>query len=239
MSKKIVDTPSVEVFLKSWNLYQEIIANNYMFHREISAAVQPQFLNFKADQSIRVIDLGSGDSSMVLPMLKPEKISSYIGCDLSQPALTIAQKTLDERLISHQLICDDMLNVITELPASSADIIFSSYALHHLNSTQKTKIINEISRVLAPEGRFILIDVFREASEDRAAYMRNYMSTLKREWVKLTPEAQTRIIEHATEFDFPEHAKFYQTTCRNAGLCDGIQFAKHTWHEVFVFNKLY
>ncbi len=238
MSKKIADTPSVEVFLKSWNLYQEIIANNYMFHREISAAVQPEFLDQKADQSIRVIDLGSGDSSMVLPMLKPEKISSYIGCDLSQPALSIARKNLEARLISHQLISDDMLSVISELPASSAEIVFSSYALHHLNSTQKIKIINEVHRVLAPEGRFILIDVFREPTEDRATYMRNYMSTLQKTWVKLTPEAQKLIIEHATEFDFPEHTEFYRTTCENAGLCGGEQLAKHTWHEAFVFNKL-
>ena len=226
----------VEIFMKSWRVYQEIIVNNYMFHREITEAASTELTHLKPGQSLRILDLGAGDASMTLPLLPAERIASYIGCDLSQPALDLASHKLVTSDIPHQLVCDDMLKVAAEQSVDSFDLVISSYAMHHLNAQQKQQMIQEISRILAADGCFLLIDVFREMSEDRAAYMRHYMETLRRTWANLSPASQELVVDHATNYDFPEQTDFYSALCLKHGLGSGKQLAKHTWHEAWLFT---
>jgi len=230
-------SPAVELFLKSWRLYQEIIEHNYMFHEQISLAAKEALEEFASNKRLRIVDLGCGDASMVLPLLSPKFIASYAGCDLSQPALAIAKPKLSEQGISHRLYCDDMRQFISNESDNNADVLIASYAIHHLNAIDKQHLIREIFRVLAPGGMFILIDIFREPGEDRAAYIRNYMSAVRQRWLNLSAESQSLVINHATEYDFPELPDFYQAYCKKAGLTAGQRLAKHTWHEAWVFTK--
>lgn len=227
----------VEIFLKSWRLYQEIIEHNYMFHQEITQAVSDELSYFKAGSTLRILDLGCGDASMALPLIPPDRIHEYAGCDLSQPALDIARQKLNANHTPHQLICDDMLRVAAEQPDNSFDLIISSYAIHHLNATQKEQIVRGIARMLTPDGCFVLIDIFREPAEDRAAYIRNYMDRLRENWTKLSPESQALVIDHATNYDFPEHPNFYASICQKHGLSSGKQLVKHTWHEAWLYTN--
>ena len=98
-------TAAVDLFQKSWRVYQDIIEHNYMFHREISAACRTMLQNFQPGQRLRILDLGCGDASMVLPLLAPDRIAFYLGCDLSQPALDIADAALEteQKSLSDQL----------------------------------------------------------------------------------------------------------------------------------------
>lgn len=228
---------AVEVFLKSWQVYQDIIAHNYMFHREISEAARSALKSFKPDRSLRILDLGCGDASMVLPLLSADRVARYIGCDLSQPALDIARVQLNAQQIPNQLICDDMLLVASELPNASVDVVFSSYAIHHLNAINKQRILEDIARVLVPGGCFVLIDIFRDPEEDRAAYMRNYMGIVLDQWANLSPESRDLVIDHAMAYDFPEHPRFYNSSCTSNGFMTGQRLTKHTWHEAWLFQK--
>ena len=227
----------MEIFLKSWRLYQEIIDHNYMFHQEITQAVASTLQGFKPESHLRILDLGCGDASMALPLIPPARITHYLGCDLSQPALDIARQKLNANHIPHQLICDDMVRVASEQTGSSIDLVISSYAIHHLNEPQKQQIVRDIARILTPDGRFVLIDIFREPNEDRAAYMRNYIGYLRATWNKLAPASQEMVVEHATNYDFPESADFYKALCQKHGLNAGKRLAKHTWHEAWLFAK--
>jgi len=227
----------VAIFMKSWRVYQDIIENNYMFHREITRAVSEEITHFKPNAAIKILDLGCGDASMAIPLREPELISSYLGCDLSKPALDIAGKALSEHHIANQLLCDDMLRVAMAQPDKSADLVISSYALHHLNKRQKEQIVQEISRILVPGGCFVLIDIFREPTEDRAAYMRNYMGRLRESWIQLTPESKEIVIDHATNYDFPETTRFFEMLCKKYSLAIGKPLAKHTWHEAWLFTN--
>lgn len=228
---------AVEVFLKSWQVYQTIIKHNYMFHHEISSACREALKQIRPGQRLRILDLGCGDASMALPLMTAERVACYVGCDLSQPALSIARTELDEMQVPHRLLCDDMTRVVAEQTDSSFDVVLSSFALHHLNASQKQQTVNEIHRVLQPGGAFLLIDVFRDPDEDRAAYMRNYLGYLKQHWTQLSPEAQQLIVNHATEYDFPEHPDFYQAACLKAGFGHATLLAKHTWHQAWLFQR--
>ena len=236
MPNKETDLSAVDVFLKSWQVYQDIIAHNYMFHHEISNSVRNALLDFKVDQKLNVLDLGCGDGSMTLTPLPPERIANYIGCDLSKPALDIAQHQIDALGISAKLLCDDMLRVVEEQPDQSIDLVLSSYAVHHLNANNKQQLVDHVTRVLKPDGQFILIDIFREPTEDRAAYMLHYTDAIRKTWNNLSPEAQDLVVNHATEHDFPEETAFYQSFCKKRGLRPGQKLAKHTWHEAWFFR---
>ncbi|MGI9143581.1 MAG: class I SAM-dependent methyltransferase [Fluviibacter sp.] len=231
------DQSAVQVFLKSWRVYQDIIRNNYMYHREISDAVRAALESYRANDQFRILDLGSGDGSMTLPLISANRIDAYIGCDLSKPALDIAEEQIKTLGISAQLICDDMLKVVSEQPDHSADLVYSSYAIHHLNTPQKQQMVGEIARVLAPGGLFVLIDIFLEPDEDRAAYMRHYMGRLKETWTALSSEAQDLIVNHATTYDFPEHPEFYGKLLGKHGFSNASLLAKHTWHEAWCFTN--
>lgn len=237
MSHTASNTNAVEVFMKTWRVYQDIIEQNYMFHREISAAARAAIDSFEPGKPLRFLDLGCGDASMALPLLSPDRISLYQGCDLSQPALDIARTQLTDLGIVHRLVCDDMRTFVSEQPTASADIVIASYALHHLNATDKQQLIREVIRTLAPGGQFLLIDIFREPNEDRANYMKHYMSQVRDTWVGLSPESQDLVINHATEFDFPEYPDFYQTHWQKAGFMSGQRIAKHTWHQAWAFTR--
>lgn len=237
MSHTPSSTDAVEVFMKSWRLYQDIIEHNYMFHREISAAARAAIDSFEPGKPLRVIDLGCGDASMALPFLNPDRVILYKGCDLSQPALDIARTQLTDLGIAHRLVCDDMRTFVTEQPTASADVVIASYALHHLNATDKQQLVREVIRTLVPGGRFLLIDIFREPDEDRVNYMKHYTNQVRNTWVGLSQESQALVINHATEFDFPEHPDFYQTHWQKAGFIPGQLIVKHTWHQAWAFTR--
>lgn len=237
MSNAVASIEAIEIFLKSWNVYRDIIRHNYMFHREISKAAHATLRSLPTAQALRVLDLGCGDASMALPLLVDSSIATYIGCDLSQPALDIAHTQLAKHNIPHRLYCEDMLRFMAEQSEASIDLVIASYAIHHLNTTDKQQLIREITRVLAPGGRFVLIDIFREPDESRVDYIRNYMGTLRQSWSALSNDDQTLVINHATEYDFPEPSSFYQTNCHKFGFSPGQRIAKHTWHEAWIFTR--
>ncbi|WVH09264.1 MAG: hypothetical protein EoVTN8_617 [Fluviibacter phosphoraccumulans EoVTN8] len=184
----------VEIFMKSWSVYQEVIQHNYMFHREIIQSVKNYLVATRAHDLIKILDLGCGDASMDLPLVSLEHVKTYVGCDLSQPALDIAHQHLLDKGVPHQCICDDMLKVASEQPNESFDLALSSYALHHLNSLQKQQIVRDVFRMLKPGGCFVLIDIFREAEEDRPAYIRNYMGYLRSNWTNLSKNSQRKYV---------------------------------------------
>ncbi len=231
------DQNPVDIFLKSWRVYQEVIEHNYMFHREISEAARLALVPPATAASLRVLDLGCGDASMAVPMLSSSHVASYLGCDLSQPALDFAQTNLRRHGIPAELTCLDMLKFMASREDASADLLISSYAIHHLAAKEKQKLIREAARVLVPDGRFLVIDVFRESDESRDAYIAHYMQTLRETWSALSEESRDLIVGHATQYDYPETPAFYRTACLENGFEAGRCLAKHTWHQAWLFTK--
>ncbi|MGV0999538.1 MAG: class I SAM-dependent methyltransferase [Fluviibacter sp.] len=229
--------PAATIFLKSWQVYQKIIASNYMFHREITQAVKYSLDCFKPDQTLRLLDLGCGDASMVLPLLTANRIERYIGCDLSIAALNIAKASLEAKQIPQDLLCEDMRITVKEQPDHSCDLVFSSYALHHLEAPDKGQIIREIARVLKPGGKFVLIDIFREPTETRSDYITHYMAKLNNTWINLTAIEQALVVNHATTYDFPETPDFYEGLSKKSNFMQSQRLTKHTWHEAWIYQR--
>jgi SAM-dependent methyltransferase len=103
-----------------------------------------------------VVDLGSGNGQVSIPLARQG--ARVLGVDVS-PGMTGALQSEARRLGL------DALEAITvpieelDLPPASADLIVSSYALHHLRDPDKAALVNAAAQWLKPGGRLVIADM--------------------------------------------------------------------------------
>ncbi|MDT9340861.1 hypothetical protein VV11_016065 [Trichodesmium erythraeum 21-75] len=73
---------NAEMFAKNWHIFQKIIKNNHMRHKEMYNVLHQFILNY-LDKLFSFLDLGCGDLSTIIPCLIDSDIYSYTGVDLS------------------------------------------------------------------------------------------------------------------------------------------------------------
>lgn len=98
-----------------------------------------------------VVDIGVGTGNLAQKFVG--RVKRLIGIDPSSKMLRLAK----EKIPKIETKRADFL----ELPLSnvSADLIVSSYAFHHLTEKEKTKALEEMSRVLKKYGKIIIADL--------------------------------------------------------------------------------
>lgn len=112
----------------------------------------------------RIIDLGCGDGQLLTHLIEVDRKNEIYGLDASSKQLQLARKKLKsinpKKKIN--LICGDMEN--TGLPNRSFDLAIISHALHH--ASNPSKVIREISRILANEGELLIFDLNQHENMD-------------------------------------------------------------------------
>lgn len=225
----------VYIFRKTWGTYQKVISNNLMFHSEIMKAVREIFETRPG--ALNVLDLGCGDAAHVGRILKPVQVAEYWGCDLSPYALDVARKNLEPFGGNVKLLCRDMVAVLKEAPADHFDVVYSSYAVHHLSVEQKQTFFMESSRALREEGYVILVDVMRDEGQSRPDYIDSYSEAVATQWDALTSVERGQLQEHIRNCDFPETPTILQSLAHQAGLKRCRRIEKRTWHEAWCFQE--
>ena len=112
-------------------------------------------------QNSKALDLGCGIGKMV-PSFTQENNFHYTGVDVSETAVSIAQKTFpDSRFI---------MSNIADLPLDGPfDIIMQRTVFIHLTEDDYwNSVLREVKRLLAPGGIFIVHDFFPNIEEDAA-----------------------------------------------------------------------
>ena len=222
-----------EFFVDTWSVYKKIVGNNYMFHREIYGDVQ-KLLPSTETTPFSLLDLGCGDASQMAPILRGRPLKRYCGVDLSDVALQLARQNLDGITATVDLVCDDMLGYLEETEGLS-DVIFSSFALHHLTTPDKQRFLNASHRRLSPGGRLILIDVMRDETQPLADYLDHYCGTMEREWTGLSAEELRFATTHVRDCDLPDTLDQLETLSRKAGFNACQPVCRHTWHQLVTF----
>lgn len=194
--------PAVELFKQNWTIYQKLISNNYMFHRQWNEATNDIIDKLKAHGPVHILDLGCGDASFIRAIENPEWITSYTGIDLSPSALEYAANYLDPLNIKFSLITGRMEEMILKT-TGKYQLIYSSYAIHHLQDGLKIELLKDIYDRLDDHGIFILIDVFRKQNQTREQYLRDYKNYMDDDWNALLTEDKVLIYDHILNFDFP------------------------------------
>lgn len=209
-------TPFKRLFVDSWNVYQKIITSNYMFHREIHAEIE-RLLDSVQASPFAFLDLGCGDASMIGPLLQNHGTDSYTGVDLSDTALTQAACNLASLPCPITLKKTDMLSFLQE-ETRSYDIIFSSYALHHLNTHDKLAFMKACHRRLKSKGSLILIDITRDEHQNLPDFLDTYCKIIEREWRNLSPEEANHVTNHVRANDLPEQIGDLRAMTLTAGF---------------------
>jgi len=124
------------------------------------------------------LDLGSGRGDDVIRMAKMVGPSGYvIGIDMSTEMIDVArQKAEAEGLSNVEFIQSEIRRL--PLPDSSVNLIISNCTLNHVQDKQM--IWNEIYRVLAPGGQFVVSDIF--AAEPVEEQYRNDPQAIAQCW---------------------------------------------------------
>lgn len=205
-SGNLIRTQAATEFFDSWATYQKIIVNDYMKHHELFTKLGELLNSLSALRSFKFLDIGCGDAFYAGKTLSALPQIEYLGIDLSEQALNSAKKNLTDNKISQaSLIHGDLSIVLDEMIAKSQkfDVILSSFCLHHYQAAEKLVIYNKIKNILAENGMFIIIDIFRSAAQSREDYLTTTMGSFYDSLLNLSHNEIINIREHVESSDYP------------------------------------
>lgn len=231
-----IDTDPIALFRANWETYQKLLDHNYMFHQELVSASQQ--LIQSNERPLSLVDLGCGDASLSQALFRRNKITRYIACDLSLPALELAKSNLASWSFVLELNCLDMLEQLRQIPDQSLNLVFSSYAIHHLMDQSKFALFQECFRVLNQSGWFVFIDVMREHGQSRDDYLNQYLRMVKHEWKAISPAESARIAEHVRANDFPLSPREYESMAYQVGFKQARILDAHGFHQAWAYQRL-
>jgi SAM-dependent methyltransferase len=221
-------------FFDTWDTYQKVVAGDHMFHREIGAALSQVLRARFGSRPFSIFDLGCGDAATLTPFLEGLSLQRYKGVDLSETALTLAAENLKALACPVDLAHADILAALAA-EIIPFDVIYSSFALHHLRTAQKAEFFNRVATKLNKGGLLLLVDVVREEDETLDVYHERYCEWLRRSFSALNGDEKDLICDHIVNNDLPEPLSVLQAQARAAGLKIALSGTRFGWHWVLSF----
>jgi len=173
------------------------------------------------------VDLGAG-TGFVTMALGP-MVSRVLAIDISPAMIArLAKAAADSGLENISTQVADLSKL--QLPPASADLIVSSYALHHLSHADKRALAVRAAAWLRPGGRLVIADMMfgRGASKrDRGILIQKVVTLAAK-----GPGGWWRIAKNLTRYglgvgqEHPATPEFWQAALRDAG------FTEVTFHPV-------
>jgi cyclopropane fatty-acyl-phospholipid synthase-like methyltransferase len=230
-----MNEPAAVRFFHVWDTYAKVVAANYMYHQEIGQAIKEALRARFGERAFTVLDLGCGDAATFAPLLEGFDVKTYRGADLSEAALALARQNLSALACPVLLTQADLMGELKS--AEPHDLIYVSFALHHLTTEQKAEFFRVAAQKLTPGGLLLLADVIREEGQNLPDYLAGYTDYLTDVMVTLEPSEREAIREHITSFDLPEPCSVLQAQAEAAGLRMLDVTTPHKWHRLLAFAK--
>jgi len=194
-------------FNANWKKYQSALANNTLYHLEMGEALN-QFIKKNMADSFAMVDVGCGDCSAIVPILADKNIKSYIGIDAAPDVLKMAAENMDCIQCEKEFICDNMINAIVNIPPSM-DMIYTSYAVHHLSFQEKFDFIQNAQHKLKDGGYLIMIDGVLDNDQTRDEWLGALENRIKLTQALSQDELALRM-QHPRADDHPESLKTFE-----------------------------
>ena len=223
-------------FFDEWSIYDQVLDHNYMYHDEIYRDVQHILAERYHDRPFALLDLGCGSARHLARALQDRVVGCYVGYDLSDAALAHAERNLTRLGCPVELRQGDLLEGLRTRD-EKFDVIFTSFALHHLTSAQKSVFFESAYPRLNQDGMLVLIDTLRNDGEDRALYLDRYCAWLRSACKTLSPDALDFLCAHVRSNDFPETAAVLDAMATAAGFSRHVKINRFRWHHTLIFHQ--
>ena len=227
---------AVDDFFAAWSIYDRVVDLNYMFHDEIYRGIATLLMERFAARPFSILDLGCGSAQHFAKALQGRRISHYLGYDLSEIALGQARRNLAPLNCPVEFKQADFFEGL-RAGDDKYSLIFSSYALHHLTSSDKGRFFQIARERLTAGGLLLLIDIAREENEDRATFLLNYCAWIQSNWNNLPQQALDLIFNHIRQCDFPEPDDALHAMAEKGGFVRGVNVARFLWHRMWIFDS--
>ncbi|WAQ99294.1 Y2258-like protein [Mya arenaria] len=124
----------------------------------------------RLESGIKVLDLGCGPGNYTNILSQRFSNSTFVGLDFSESAIEMANRDKAERGLSNVTFQVGDAHNLQEDWTEDFDMVFVYNVLHDLPNPHKT--LNQIHRILKPDGCFSLIDIgFHSDPVDNAGDM--------------------------------------------------------------------
>jgi len=147
-----------------------------------------------------VLDVGCGTGTLAVLIKQRHPGVEVTGLDPDPKALARAQRKADRaraKVCFAQGFGDEIKH-----PATSFDLVVSSFMFHHLEPDQKSGTLREIRRVLKPGGRLLLLDFDVTEAGAHHGFQRMFHSH-----ARLSDNSEGRILELMKVAGFKEASR--------------------------------
>lgn len=228
---------TVKEFFDAWAIYDQVLDHNYMFHREIYQDVRQVIAHRYAARPFAVLDLGCGSARHLAQALNGHVMTRYLGYDLSEAALAYAARNLAPWGAAVELRQGDLLEGL-QAQQESFDLVFSSFALHHLTAADKAVFFQRAYRQLKEQGLLLLVDVMREEDErELQPHLDRYCDWLRSDWKTLAPKALDLLCDHIQNNDLPELPSELAAMATRAGFGEPVEINRLGWYRTWSLEK--
>lgn len=190
-------------FNENWQRYQISVKSNMLYHREMLAALRQFLATNRGTRTFSFVDVGCGDSSTVAPLFTDFAITKYIGIDAAADVLKMAANSLAHLECEKEFIADNMKRAIPRL-ASPVDIIFTSYAVHHLSFSDKFNFIESCKQKLNQNGFLLMVDGVLKANQTRDEWLNALQKRMETTIPDISPDEVAFRMQHPRLDDYPE-----------------------------------
>lgn len=204
-----------QYFNENWKRYRNSIECNTLYHREMFAALN-EFIQKNIKHPFSFVDVGCGDSTATAAVLSDKPVSQYIGIDAAKDVLKIAAQTLAPMNCEKEFIAENMNTAIKQLK-SPVDIIFTSYAVHHLSPQEKIDFLLDCKKQLKANGFFLMVDVIREDNQTRDAWLDALKARIQLTQKNITADELAFRMQHPSANDYPEKMTTFKKIAQEQG----------------------
>jgi tRNA (cmo5U34)-methyltransferase len=126
-------------------------------HKMINVALE--VLPYDSKDPIVALDLGVGTGFFASRFLDTYPNATLVGLDGSEAMIQLASSRLSAVIDRVRLITSGFGDIETALSGDRFDLVFSSYALHHLDPDAKAALLRTAAELLKPGGWFLNADL--------------------------------------------------------------------------------
>ena len=147
-----------------------------------------------------------------------------------------SHKVWKELYCEIELIADNMSTAIPNL-STSVDVIFTSYAVHHLSLQDKIDFIQKCQNQLNPNGVLLMIDGILKQNQSREEWLDALQNRMAETNSDIIPDEIASCMEHPRQDDYPESLETFQNIATQQSWQDFQVIVDKGIFAFMVFHK--